>query len=220
MKSLQCYNKNYDWLYITPLDHNSKKDWQDFVKVFNNTKVMKTVSLYNSKTPTLELLKSDFKKRTYFYKEYNLGSYKIYTAKTKELIGITSLLLTSLDDRGRPQILEFEYFILPKFQGKKIGTDILNCVVSHAFNNFKSVKEVQATALTDNFASQIIMHKVGFKYLNKCKRKTGSTVNLRSINRIRFSLFKIPFFKKSSKYYFNKIQKINKNSILSQNFYG
>lgn len=205
---MRFFNASVGYIKILPLNKNSENDFKFFKKVFSNRDVMSTVSLYDGGTPNNVNLIRDFKSRSITHDKYNLGSYKL-TNDSNKVMGITSLLLIKKNDKNQPTILEFEYFIMPKFQFKKIGTDVAKFLINYAFKNFKTVRKIYATALINNIPSQIIMHRLGFKYAGKRKRKKGGVVNLRYITPFRFYLSKFKIVKLKAKYLVKKIQKLN-----------
>jgi RimJ/RimL family protein N-acetyltransferase len=204
-------NINIGNFFLEPLDIRSKKDFDFFIEIFSDKEVMKTVSLYNGNIPTKQEIRQDFLKRSCNHKKYNLGSYKI-TNKNKDIIGITSLLFLKKDKTGNPQFLEFEYFLSPKFWNKRIGSDIAKILIDYGFKNFRQVKRIYATALINNIPSQIIMHRLGFKYVGKRQRTGAGLVNLRYITRLRFYFFALNLIRRGTDYYVKLINKLNNNS--------
>jgi len=204
---MEINNQNIGKIKLISLK-KTKKDFLFFKEIFGNKDIMKTISLYDRKVSKKNFRK-DFDLRNCTHKKYNLGSYKITNDKN-DIIGITSLLLLKTNKQNQPTILEFEYFISPKFQSKRIGSDTAKFLIDYAFKNFLKVKRIYATALTDNFPSQIIMHRLGFKYIGKKQRKDGGLVNLRYITKFRFYLNKIKPFKRKTNYYIKLIKKLNK----------
>lgn len=205
---MEVYNKIIGQFKLVPIK-TMADDFLFFRKIFDNKDVMKTVSLYDRKTSKRNL-KKDFRKR--IHQEHNLGSFKI-TNNKNDIIGISSLLLLKTNKKNQPIILEFEYFICPKFQAKRVGSDTAKFLIEYAFKTFKKVKRIYATALTDNIPSQIIMHRLGFKYVGKKQRKDGGLVNLRYITKSRFYINKIQLFKRKTDYYIDLINKLNNDKI-------
>ena len=67
--------------------------------------------------------------------------------------------------------LEVAYFILPKYQGNNLGTEMLSKVCSALKNSNIPFEKILLTIRYDNKASLKVADKVGFKYLSEVDGK-------------------------------------------------
>ncbi len=91
------------------------------------------------------------------HKRFGLGFYEIYS-DSKEFIGIAGFFMNQDKQEIFPEIC---YYILPEFQRKRLGSDLVDTLIEYAFAS-NLFEKIYADAFPENKASKTILEKRNF----------------------------------------------------------
>jgi ribosomal-protein-alanine N-acetyltransferase len=97
------------------------------------------------------------------YKDYGMGRWAVVDKKTNEFIGWAGFKYEQKLRKGQTYY-DLGYRFIRKYWGKGIGTEIALACVSYGFEHM-GFKEIFAAAHIDNIASNKILIKTGFKFI-------------------------------------------------------
>lgn len=174
MEAFEMKVKGFGTIILTPFIR-SAENREVFNEIMLDPEIYTTLSICaNGEKPTSKVLDTFYEIFVRFDKKMKMGLFKIEEKKTKNLIGISGLIIADPED-PKPTPPEVVYLLKKKFSGKKIGQTLSAYFVKYGFEC--GIKEQASCALTTNLASQKILLKSGLKFRNTARRPNGSLVN-------------------------------------------
>lgn len=129
-------------------------DFNNYFKLISNESVM---AMITERSIPLNEAQVKFQKILVRNKKFvEFGSYKVYTSKTNEFIGLGSLIL----DEEKFDEAELGYMLLPEHWGKGYGSEIAEILIGIA--NKAKLKRLTAIIDPKNLPSRKILVKKGF----------------------------------------------------------
>jgi RimJ/RimL family protein N-acetyltransferase len=140
-------------LYIKKAEVLNKLDINFIVNLFNNPEVMKYVGFPKGLGTTFEKEKNNLQKK------YNTDDAILLILKKdkNQKIGSCKIGIPNED-----KFCEIDYKLLPNFQGKGYGSEILQGLAEFIFK-IKKYRGIKTDPNIDNIASQKICEKIGMK---------------------------------------------------------
>jgi RimJ/RimL family protein N-acetyltransferase len=120
----------------------------------------KTPIIYNEKL--VEVI--DFIRKQ--YEENGIGRWAIIDKKTNAFIGWTGLKFVTEETNNHINYYDLGYRIIQKYWGQGIATEAAIASLKYAFSNLDT-EEVYAITNCKNRASNHILYKIGFSYIEK-----------------------------------------------------
>lgn len=204
---LEFNNKKNELFKLIPLNHESEDDFKTFKEIICDPVIMKTASLFNGEVNNNdEILRKYFNIMSESNSTHNIGVGKILDKKNN-LIGISGFGVVKADKKNNPEIVELIYFMKEPYWNRGIGSNVSLMLMEYLFINYPNIKEILGIALADNYSSQIIMLKLGFKFVGKYLKR-GSLINYHTLNKEIYQTH----FMESTQNYVNFLNQINKNN--------
>jgi [ribosomal protein S5]-alanine N-acetyltransferase len=109
------------------------------------------------------------------YKENNIGRFATILKETGEFIGWTGIkFVTEEPENGNINFYDYGYRLNEKYWGKGYATEASVAWLDYAFNQMK-INEMNAYTHAQNGASNHILEKVGFHFIEDYPDKEGVT---------------------------------------------
>lgn len=111
------------------------------------------------------------------YREFAIAKFAVFTKNDNEFVGGCGFdfLHDPLGDRNPLEMLDFKeipadlelgYWFYQKFWGKGYATKLAKLVVNYAVAKFPELERIVAVTDPENFASQRVLDKIGFKFVD------------------------------------------------------
>ena len=129
----------------------------------------------------IEIAKTRLARFSESFKELGITKYAVFQKHTNEFMGYCGFSNFYDPDNDRTpksfkkdRLLELGYALHEKFWGKGYATEITKSCVEFAIKNFPN-KQIVAVTSPHNLASQRVLEKLGFVFLEKVKSKKFDT---------------------------------------------
>lgn len=99
------------------------------------------------------------------YKENGIARWAVIDKSNNEFVGWSGLKY-ELNERTNERYYDIGYRLKPKYWGKGIAQETANACLKHGFETMK-VDVIYASASIDNIASNIVLQKIGLKYIEQ-----------------------------------------------------
>ncbi|MEN9782015.1 MAG: hypothetical protein RL208_165 [Pseudomonadota bacterium] len=162
-------NNNF---YLRPFDYN---DFDILFNILTDDNVIK-FSYKRNENEVKQILDRYIKR----YDDFGFSKFAVFSKKTNEFIGGCGfdVFYDPKKNRNPLQVdktigfendLEIGYWFYKKFWGMGYATELGNLICNWIFDKFNDLTRVVAVTNPDNKASQRVLEKVGFKYLQNIK---------------------------------------------------
>jgi len=98
------------------------------------------------------------------YVDHGIGRWAIINKKTDEFVGWTGLKFVTVETNQHINYYDLGYRLIKKYWGQGIASETALVSLEFAFNEL-NLNEVFASAHVENSASNKILKKVGFKFI-------------------------------------------------------
>lgn len=180
------YSISFENFAMVPFDPNSESDYQSYKEIVSDAEIMKTVSVFNCRTP------SDFEARKAYSALTEINklspiplSYKII-ANDGEVMGLIMPAILEKNSDGKPTVLDFGCLFKRKYRGNA-ALIVCSAMAKKSFE-LPEIKKLVTSALSDNYNPQAIFLRLGFEYVGQTIKKDneGHVINVFELTRDRF----------------------------------
>lgn len=99
------------------------------------------------------------------YKENGIARWAVIDKSNDDFVGWSGLKY-ELNDRTNEKYYDIGYRLKPKFWGKGIAQETANACLNYGFETL-NVNGIYASASVDNIASNVVLQKIGLKYIEQ-----------------------------------------------------
>ncbi len=99
------------------------------------------------------------------YKENGIARWAVIDKSNNEFVGWSGLKY-ELNDRTNEKYYDIGYRLKTKYWGKGIAQETASACLKHGFDTL-NVNDIYASASVDNIASNIVLQKIGLKYIEQ-----------------------------------------------------
>lgn len=180
------YSISFENFVMLPFDPSSEEDYQDYKAIVSDAEIMKTVSVFNCRTP------SDFEARKAYTALTEINkispvplSYKILS-KENEVMGLIMPAILEKNSDGKATVLDFGCLFKRKYRGNA-ALIVCSALAKKSFE-LPEIKKLVTSALSDNYNPQAIFLRLGFEYVGQTVKKGNDehVINVFELTRDRF----------------------------------
>lgn len=99
------------------------------------------------------------------YQDFGIGRWAVIDKSNNEFVGWSGLKY-ELNERTNEKYYDIGYRLKFKYWGKGIAQETANACLKHGFDSMK-VDGIYASASVDNIASNVVLQKIGLKYIEQ-----------------------------------------------------
>lgn len=180
------YSISFENFVMLPFDPNSSEDYQIYKEIVSDAEIMKTVSVFNCRTPSDIEAKKAYSALTEINKLSLVPlSYKI-VSKENEVMGLIMPAILERNSEGKPTVLDFGCLFKKKYRGNA-ALIVCSALAKKSFE-LPEIKKLVTSALSDNYNPQAIFLRLGFEYVGQTVKKGNDDhiINVFELTRERF----------------------------------